>query len=126
MTPRGPDGTLQRRVFLALRRLGPSTAQQLADDMGLDREGVRKAIYYLALRGKASKQRRGARAMYYTALGTHAPKDMRGKPPGCRNRAKNLGPSLLAANRARLKNPNWLPKPKADSHPLSLALGRAQ
>lgn len=124
MTPRGPDGTLQHRVWRTMKRLGPATAQTIADDLGLDREGVRKAVYYLILRGAASKERRGARAMFYAALGYRPPQDRRGKAPGSRNRAKNLG-RVWALMMAKKHGENWRPKAVADPHPLAKAMRNA-
>lgn len=86
---RSPDGTLQRRIFVALRAVGSLDAAHLADITGAGIHSVRKACAYLVERGKIRRHRlvipsRGRRTLFQ-AIGTRAPSDRRGKPAACRN-----------------------------------------
>lgn len=88
---RGSGGTLQARVWRALRNASQCAAM-LAEQLGVDEETCRKACYYLRKRGAIEQRliagidilgRRRPRVLY-AAIG-RLPTDRRGKPAGCRN-----------------------------------------
>lgn len=113
---RGPEGTLQRRVFLILRETS-SAADRLATLTGTEREIARKAADYLVQRGLATKHILAPRLVIYAAVPRkHPPEDRRGKPAACRNhRGQAAFAKWLLMMRAK-HGPRW--RPKAKSHPL--------
>ena len=121
MTPLVNGKTVQQRAWLALREIGPANASLIGARIGMSRESARHAMNHLIVRGFVRKDDGRVRNVVYAAIGTRQPKSLIGKSPGSRNRAHNLGPKLLAANRARLGDPTWLPKPRVDATPLAQA-----
>jgi hypothetical protein len=112
-------GTKMEQVYRAIRA-GHATVAAIAQATGLPLTAVYTACKWLRLGGyvcRSDGQRRHAR--WIRVLGRVYRGDQRGKPEGCRNRARNLGPSVLAMNRAKF-GPKWCPRPR-DSHPLARA-----
>jgi hypothetical protein len=82
---RSAEGTLQRRVFLALRRVSASPAL-IAQLMGIEREICRKSCDYMVRRGIVSKHSISPRQVIYAAVfRARPPGDRRGKNPRSRN-----------------------------------------
>jgi hypothetical protein len=115
---RSAAGTKMRRVFLAVRH-GCNTIAAIGAELGLPPASVYTAVKYLCRAGYVARVDGGRRYAKYVALRIRAPDDRRGKAPGCRNRARNLGKSVLAMQRARWGE-SWTPHPR-DSHPLAQA-----
>lgn len=129
---RPPEGTLQRRIFIALRDHGSMTAEGLAEHLNCDRAVAHRACQYL-LERKRLQQRWVAWQERFVRLGTpvvrptrrlffapapraHPPKDLRGKPANCRNhRGAAAFPHWLRMMRKK-HGPGWRYVPTA--HPL--------
>lgn len=106
---RGPEGTLQARVFRLLQ--GASlTAAELSRLTGADREACRKACHYMGRRGLVVGHRIAPRLVLYAArIGAHCPRDRRGKQKGSRNhRGDPAWASWLRMMRKK-HGPAWRP-----------------
>ena len=113
---RGPDGTLQRRIFVALQNASMSPLL-LSHTLGAQYGSCRKGCYYLIRRGVVTKHVITRRIVIYAALpGKHPPKDRRGLQAACRNhRGAYAWASWLRMMRAK-HGPGWRYQPRA--HPL--------
>ena len=107
---RGPDGTLQQRVFRVLRDVGSLDVWMIADQLGIeDRGTVSSACCYLVKRKKIARVVKRRRWVMFRALPrVTEPRDMRGVPDACRNHDYS---NVLAMLHARL-GMNWKPKPR--------------
>lgn len=113
---RGPDGTLQRRVFIALQSASMSP-RVLSDALGVDEDAARKACYYLAQRGLVTKHAIAHRLVIYAAVaGKHPPSDRRGKPAGCRNHRGAVAWAKWLLMMHAKHGPTW--RPKTNAHAL--------
>lgn len=118
---RPADGTLQQRVYRALRNASKA-ADVLASELGTDRETARKAADYLVRRGVLTKHALAARLVIYAIVrGKHEPSDRRGKPPGCRNHRGQVAYSKWLLMMRAKHGPAW--RPKAKGHALDEAWG---
>jgi hypothetical protein len=115
---RGPEGTLQSRVFRALR-IHSGSAVLIADAIGHQRESTRKAIAYLIRRGHVRKHVVSARLVIYAAVPRrHEPDDRRGKPATCRNhRGAAAFAKWLTKMMPAKHGPAWRYVPR-NGHPL--------
>ena len=113
---RGADGTLQRRIVVALTNASMSP-HMLVEIVGGRYDSCRKACGYLVKRGCITKHRLSRRLVIYARVpGRHPPKDLRGLQPECRNnRGAIAWAGWLRMMRAK-HGPGWAYKPRA--HPL--------
>ena len=113
---RGPEGTLQRRIFLALQSASMSPLL-ISETLGAQYGSCRKACHYLVARGTLTRHAINARIVIYAAArGKHPPKDRRGVPAACRNhRGAVAWASWLRMMHVK-HGPAW--RPPARTHPL--------
>ena len=109
---RPAEGTLQQRVYRALRRASMA-ADLIAADLYHPRETVRKAADYLVQRGVLARHPYAGRLIIYSIVrGRQEPTDRRGKAPTCRNhRGQAAYAKWLLMMKAK-HGPAWRPKPK--------------
>lgn len=115
---RGADGTLQRRIFIALQSASMSPLL-LSETLGAQYGSCRKGCSYLVQRGVVARHAITARLVIYAAVrGKHPPKDRRGLQAACRNHRGSIAwASWLRMMRAK-HGQAWRPKVRA--HPLDV------
>ena len=114
---RGANGTVQRRVFLALLVCSGSAEEIARAGIALTAAMVHRSTRSLMRRGILGVRNPGTkRAMYFMLPGAVEPTDQRGKPDGCRNRRKKHEDAKerdLIARRERAKRPDQREKKNA-------------
>lgn len=117
---RGPDGTLQRRIFLLLRDHASMTAPEIAKALGADEQSTRRACCYLRHR-KPKPFLSAHHVMLPTAAGLRRfvlfaaacerePKDRRGKSARSRNHRGAVAFANWTVMMTRRYGPHWRPK----------------
>lgn len=109
MHKRPPEGTVQARVFRALKAAS-LTATGLSEATGIEREIARKSCTYLARRGCIVRHRIAARLVIYAAAPrSRVPTDRRGKHPNSRNQRGASAWASWLLMMTRKHGGNWRP-----------------